>query len=239
MENIFISNRINWTDSVYASGGHTSRGILCPYCRSISAHTWYYGLGCNNVKSGTTSNGQPILLPEFAIIRATCNSCGKDSIWKKERKSQKETLVIPKSTGSIDSPNPDMPDKIAKIYNEAALVLNDSPRASAALARLAIDELTAQLDTEGSNLNDRIGKLVEKGLPIEIQQSLDIVRVIGNNAVHPGKIDVSDNTEMATALLELLNIIVDNRISQPKKIAEMYANLPAGALKAISKRDSN
>lgn len=241
MEEIFISKNINWVNSIAAAGGSTSKGILCPNCQSISAQTWYYGLGSNCVSTGTISSmtGQPILKPSFIIIRATCNSCGKDSIWKKDEDTLEESLVIPKKTVGVESPNPDMPDEIAKIYNEASLVLSDSPRASAALSRLAIDKLTTQLEPEGKNLNLRIGKLVEKGLPATIQQSLDIVRVIGNNAVHPGEIDITDNREIALSLLELLNFIVDNQISQPRRIQEMFQNLPQGARDAIDRRDNH
>ena len=241
MEEIFISKNINWPNSIAAAGGSTSKGILCPNCQSISAQTWYYGLGSNCVSTGTISSmtGQPILRPSFIIIRATCNSCGKDSIWKKDEDTLEESLVIPKKTVGVESSNPDMPDEIAKIYNEASLVLSDSPRASAALSRLAIDKLTTQLEPEGKNLNLRIGKLVEKGLPATIQQSLDIVRVIGNNAVHPGEIDITDNREIALSLLELLNFIVDNQISQPRRIQEMFQNLPQGARDAIDRRDNH
>jgi hypothetical protein len=38
-----------------------------------------------------------------------------------------------------------------------------------------------------------------------VQQSLDIVRVIGNDAVHPGQIDLTDDIETATKLFVLIN----------------------------------
>ena len=241
MEEIFNTNNIKWTESVAAAGGSTSKGILCPNCQTFSAQTWHYGLGCDGEGNGTMSSisGRPLLFPKYVIIRATCNSCGKDSVWSKNRTTLDESLVIPRITVGIESPNQDMPDEISKIYTEASLVLSDSPRASAALSRLAIDKLTAQLEPEGKSLNLRIGKLVEKGLPVTIQQSLDIVRVIGNNAVHPGEIDISDNREIALSLLELLNFIVDNQISQPKRIEEMFQHLPQGARDAIDKRDNH
>jgi hypothetical protein len=46
-----------------------------------------------------------------------------------------------------------------------------------------------------------IGELVKAGLPLEIQQSLDIVRVVGNNQVHPGILDVRDDPEMPSIFL--------------------------------------
>ena len=87
-------------------------------------------------------------------------------------------------------------------------------------------------------MNLKIADLVSKGLPKRIQQMLDSVRVIGNNAVHPGEIDLSDDTQLALSLLNFINLIVDDRISQPKKIDEVYNGLPESNLKSIEKRDS-
>lgn len=57
-------------------------------------------------------------------------------------------------------------------------------------------------------------------------------------AVHPGEIDLSDNTQLALSLLNFINLIVDNQISQPKKIDEIYNSLPESNLKSIERRDS-
>jgi hypothetical protein len=46
------------------------------------------------------------------------------------------------------------------------------------------------------------------------------VRVIGNNAVHPGAIDLRDDKATATTLLQLVNLVVDRRISTQKRIAD-------------------
>ena len=60
--------------------------------------------------------------------------------------------------------------------------------------------------------------LVKKRLSLKVQQSLDIVRVIGNKAVHPGEIDFKDNAEIANKLFHLVNIIANEMITQPKDI---------------------
>ena len=68
------------------------------------------------------------------------------------------------------------------------------------------------------------------------RQALDIVRVTGNNAVHPGKIDFNDSTNVQT-LFGLINLIADRLITQPKQIDEMYNQLPETAREGIKKRD--
>ena len=69
-----------------------------------------------------------------------------------------------------------------------------------------------------------------------MQQSLDIVRVTGNNAVRPGQID-TDDPEVVTKLFDLLNIIVEYMIALPKRVSGLYKGLPSNAKDSIKKRD--
>lgn len=139
--------------------------------------------------------------------------------------------------GGAPLPHPDMPEDASKIFREARSIANLSPKGAAALLRLALQQLCIDLGQKGKDLNKDIGELVKKGLPVEIQQALDVVRVVGNNAVHPGEISLDDSPEVAGSLFELINYIVDRMISQPKKLSELYASLPTGAVEAIKKRD--
>ena len=63
------------------------------------------------------------------------------------------------------------------------------------------------------------------------------MRVIGNNAVHPGKIDLSDDRATAERLFRLLNLITENMISEPKHVAEFYDDLPEKELAVVERRD--
>jgi len=74
-------------------------------------------------------------------------------------------------------------------------------------------------------------------LPIGVQQALDALRVIGNNAVHPGQMDLSDDEATAAALFGLVNFIVEKMISEPAEINRLYGMLPPGALSQIQRRD--
>ena len=77
-----------------------------------------------------------------------------------------------------------------------------------------------------------------KGLPKRIQKSLDILRVVGNESVHPGQINLNETPKAAKSLFKLVNLIVDNRITQPKEIDDLYETLPESKRKGIEERDS-
>ena len=121
---------------------------------------------------------------------------------------------------------------------EAKAIVNKSPRGAAALLRLCIQKLCEQLGEKGKNINDDIANLVKIGLPVKIQQALDVVRVIGNNAVHPGQIDLRDDQDTAMKLFELINVIAEVMITQPKEVERLYQSLPQTAREAIQKRDN-
>jgi hypothetical protein len=145
-------------------------------------------------------------------------------------------MIYPESTG-VEPPNPDLNDDIKRDYGEAASILHKSPRGAAALLRLAIQKLMIQLGEKGQNLYEDIANLVEKGLPEEVQQALDSLRVIGNEAVHPGVLDLRDDQETAEQLFKLLNFIAEKMITEPKVVKEIYNKIPESKKEQIKRRN--
>jgi len=164
------------------------------------------------------------------IHLSQCFHCSKFAVWVGE------LLVFPARNFEL-APNSDLPKDVQFDFNEARSIVNQSPRGAAALLRLAVQKLCKHLGEKGKNIDDDIGALVKKGLNPLVQQALDIVRVIGNEAVHPGTIDLNDDRETALHLFSLLNTIGDQMISNPNKIREIYNKLPEGKRKSIEKRD--
>lgn len=131
-----------------------------------------------------------------------------------------------------------MPESVKQLYDEAGLIYNKSPRAACALLRLAIERLCNELGEVDRDINNNIGALVQKGLPKAIQQALDVVRVVGNKAVHPGMITFDvDDKNTAVMLMRLLNIITERMISEPREIESLYEGLPESVKNSINKRD--
>jgi hypothetical protein len=134
-------------------------------------------------------------------------------------------------------PNPDLPENCRADYEEAASILNTSPRGAAALLRLAIQKLCKHLGEPGNDINTDIAALVAKGLPEQVRMALDAIRVIGNESVHPGSLDMRDNVDVATRLFAALNVVANVMITQPKEIAALYAVVPPGKQAAADRRD--
>ena len=160
-----------------------------------------------------------------------CSRCKDYALWHGSDMTYPTFLTSP-------PPVQDMPTDVKKDYLEAGSVLRLSPRSAAALLRLAIQKLMIHLGENGKDLNDDVASLVKKGLPEKIQKALDSIRVVGNNAVHPGQLDIKDDQNTALALFELSNVIVDVMITKPKKIDEIYRKIPDSAREAIAKRDA-
>ena len=132
-----------------------------------------------------------------------------------------------------------MPEEIKEDFDEARQVFPTSARSSAALLRLAIQKLCKHLGYPGTDLNKDIGKMVANGLSPTVQQAFDAVRVIGNESVHPGQIDLRDDPDTALQLFNLVNFIVEEMITKPRRVKEIYSKIPQGKLQQIGQRDKN
>jgi hypothetical protein len=161
----------------------------------------------------------------------SCFNCNELCLWMYDQ------LIWPRRLGG-PQPNLDMPPDVRRDYEEASGILDASPRGAAALLRLAVQKLCKELGESGKNINDDIASLVRKGLDARVQKALDAVRVIGNNAVHPGQIDLRDDRPTAESLFGLVNLICEKMITEPKHVEAVYASLPEPARKAIEQRDT-
>ena len=221
----------------------------CPHCAAFANQTWYLLHADNLPPSGTeglltradlvvqkhpcfvgSDRVRSHLLQLVNVSVSECFNCKRLSVWIKSR------LAYP-GLGVAGPANPDLSEDIRRDYDEASSILDQSPRGAAALLRLAIQKLCKELGQPGKNINDDIGEFVAAGLDPRIQKALDVVRVVGNNAVHPGQIDLRDDRETAETLFSLVNIIAEKMITVPKHINDVFNTLPQNARDAIARRD--
>ena len=239
---------------------YQSKKFICPHCNVLAQQEWIKGDNVadkfiylnnhifldyrNDIKDYQQTSIKLFLEHSSQIIEkninyifpsnfaiSECQSCSNFALWVDKQ------IVYPKNI-SVDAPNSDMNQDIQDLYKEASLILVDSPKGATALLRLSLQKLLEQLGEKG-NMNQSIANLVQKGLSPKIQQALDIIRVVGNNAVHPGEINLDDNQEIAIKLFKIINIIAQDMITHPKEIENIYDDLlPDGAKDAIIKRDN-
>ncbi|MBX8945621.1 DUF4145 domain-containing protein [Lysinibacillus sp. K60] len=192
----------------------------CPFCEVNSNQIWhstyYY-----------THTYQMLSELELAI----CSHCKEMSLWL-------ERIMIFPDKSLAPLPHDDLPEELLVDYLEASSIVNHSPRGAAALLRLVLQKLMFHLGESGKDINKDIGSLVQKGLDPHVQQALDIVRVIGNESVHPGQLDLKDDFETTNHLFKLINFIVEDRITRPKTIEALFNKLPEDKRNGIVARDN-
>ncbi len=98
-------------------------------------------------------------------------------------------LVFPRTANRAPAP-PEVDDpSIREDYQEACLILADSPKASAALGRRCLQNLLrTKAGVNHGNLADEIKEVLDrKVLPSLLADNVDAIRQIGNFAAHPMK----------------------------------------------------
>ncbi len=205
-----------------------SDAFVCPHCKHFAKQRWGQA-GNTFLQDGQTTIGS-FYVSEDSVFFSRCDACEELMIWKSGAAIWPRTSLAPEA-------HVDFPAELKLDFEEARLIFNDSPRASAALLRLCLQKLCLSLGAEGKNINGDIQYLCDEyGLGRRVMDSMDILRVIGNNAVHPGEIDLQDDREITLGLFRILNFIVEKAISEPAHIESIYEKLPSGAREAIEKR---
>lgn len=239
------------------------RVFTCPHCSAIGAQVWTENVSFVETYDG---DGQPESIDWNDLMRATCGACENYSIWIRNRRAELARVKLsdisrprgaaPAVSPTIspmwamiwpkrsDAPLPHevMPEGLKELHSEARAVLADSPRAAAALLRLLMEKLLQDTTGKAGNLNAQIGLLVKQGtFNQRLQETADTIRVSGNNAVHPAQIQSQGDTkDVALAMFELVNFLVDDLIARPRKISHLFETaVPEGARKAIEQRDGD
>ncbi|SCL22920.1 protein of unknown function [Micromonospora rhizosphaerae] len=174
----------------------------------------------------------------YPAFKATvCQRCHGPAMWVRAEDGGSWLLAFPQRALGLP-PHSDMPPTVTAIYEEARAVAQRSPRSGAGLLRLALQMLIDDLEPGAGTLDVKIGKLVGSGLDPRVQKAMDIVRVVGNNAVHPGQISLDDDPNLLPSLFRLINMVVEEMISRPKHLDQLFELLPEQAREGIERRNS-
>ncbi|EAK0823661.1 DUF4145 domain-containing protein [Campylobacter lari] len=201
----------------------------CPHCRAYSSMQWNNFLGRDILNS--------IIIKQvegYYFFDSTCFNCKRSVIWY--LKDENPKIFFPREVAI--PPEENMPENVKEIYEEASLVLGDSPRASCALLRLALQELMKYLKEniqiynglKNRNISEDIKEIINIGNFYQeqkemLEEAMNSIRLVGNKASHPSELDINDNSEIANILFEMINFIVGEIITKPKEREERLNKL--------------
>ena len=221
------------TEMNYTPPEFEASAFNCPHCGAFAQQEWK-GVSSGEMivvwniiralmKQSVKKREASVLSRQHSVHFANCLSCSAESLWLDGK------MLFP-DFGGYPPPNNDMPDNVKGIYREAAAIANKSPRAAAALLRLVLQELCKTLGCKGDNLRKQIERLAESGkVSSDVIKAADIVRLVGNDAVHPDRVgvDIENAPDVAKALFEFINWVAKEAISDPKARREKIAKLSA------------
>lgn len=175
------------------------------------------------------------------VLACRCPSCQKFIIHLQE--DEKRPFMVFPSGHSRPPVQSEVPPGLAQDYTEACQVLPISPKASAALARRALQYVLRHKGYKGRDLNAEIDLLLNnEATPSAIRTSVDAIRNFGNFSAHPVTdqttlqvIDVEDHE--AEWCLDILYDLFDHFYVKPAAAAQRKAVLDL-KLKAAGKLPS-
>ena len=135
--------------SEYYPPHYQSKQFHCPYCQVYASQRWIPIIGYDDYDDEIR-----IRIEKADVEISICSHCESATFWLAEK-------IIYPPTHSAPQANGDLPDNVKQVYEEAAAIADQSPRAACALLRLAVEMLLEHLGRTG-NLNTNIKKLVEK-----------------------------------------------------------------------------
>lgn len=222
--------------------------LQCPHCNCTLAntddthklhimslsHSLYdgrviYGIDCNNI---SVDHNTPIsnhdesncIITEYIL----CPSCGKTSIIVH---NPHQNYTIPISPKCIRKNFPDyIPEQIRQDYEEACMIAEISPKASATLSRRCVQGMIRDFwGITKRRLCDEIEEAAKQPAISELQKNaLHALRDIGNIGAHPERdaeliVDVEPNE--AKKMISLIEFFMQNWYIQRHNEEEMMKEI--------------
>lgn len=201
--------------------------FTCPHCGTLAEQKWGIRVDGYIAEKAYFFYGNS---KNLILSMSRCNACSKSHLWLDSK------MILPEQKLLIE-PVDEMPEDVKDLFLEARDVFYLSPKSSGALLRLSLQLLCKNLGEEGKNINKDIGNLVKKGLDLRMQKFFDAIRIVGNESVHPGELNLNENPEMVAKLFLFINKIVEKMIIEPKEMDDFFGQLPEDKVKGIEKRD--
>lgn len=219
--------------------------MICPFC-SVEMHPvpddrglpggggnrmWYYDEDRqhHSVQAASCPGCRGVFLLHSDIYSHPTNIAAGEA-----RAEESNVFVLLPRTSSRKALPSEVPEPYRSLYSEAALILADSPRASAALSRRCLQHLLREVaGAPKSDLYREIEWILNNAqLPGYVTESLHDLRAIGNMATHPNKSTATgEHLEVepgeAEWTLDTLDALFSHLFVEPAKTAARKAALAA------------
>jgi hypothetical protein len=203
--------------------------MKCPHCNTGIAEV-FTGVQLN-IPAGISRPDRPSYGFTWVLSRERCPECDESIVNLQRAGGPKPVGLFLAYPASRSRPTPaGVMDPYKQDLLEACKVLQDSPKASAALSRRCLQMvLRDKAGTKSKDLYDQIEEVAGK-VPSHIGESLHAVRNIGNFAAHPlkstntGEIVEVENHE-AEWNLDVLELLFDFYFVQPAIAAKRKADV--------------
>jgi hypothetical protein len=201
--------------------------MKCPHCLVEVHESWV----SSYIKTDVEKSGQAV----YHVEAMRCPACA-DVMIRMYRGISRGSgygsvdeagpwLVHPRAASRVPLPSEVDDQDLSADYVEACLVLQDSPKASAALSRRCLQNLLRKkAGVKPGNLSDEIQQVLDsKSLSTSLADSIDGIRNIGNFGAHPMKSKQSGEilpveTGEAEWNLDVLEALFDFYYVQPARI---------------------
>lgn len=198
--------------------------FTCPYCKIETGHQFVSDKLVRHYQNAyyefyaVTHISRAEIKKELKLSISTCAKCKQIEIWIND------DMVYPKIEEFGPEATEDMPELVKGTFNEARKVFGVSVRAAAALLRLAIEQYCEEMGYRSKrNLSENLKDMInEENLSNEFEESCKYIRLIGNDAVHPRELSISEDEEAVLFMFELLNQLVEEMITNKNKRERLF-----------------
>jgi len=207
--------------------------MKCPHCTVTIHPSW----ATSNIRNGNNQDaGWRVLFMECPACKEHILRLGKIEFKNNQMSVFEWRQIFP--VGSSRGPVPaEVPKDIAADYNEAALVLPLSPKASAALSRRCLQSVLDSAGYKQKDLSQQVDAVLAetnttKALPTGVHVIVDAIRNFGNFSAHK----ITDKTSLqviavepheAEFCLDTLDAVFDHYYVKPAQAKAMKDALNA------------
>ena len=203
-------------------------GFKCPFCGEVmstydgTVKTWHL-----NFKTMNAIN--LIGVPHLEIAIYQCPNCNKEALFAAGVNGYIDNTGVPIFPRAFFQRFPDyVPTAILHDYEEAHMIMNDSPKAAATLARRCLQGMIHDFwNIHEKNLNAEITQLKGK-VPASQWKAIDAVRNIGNIGAymeHDVNLIIDVDPDEAGKLIRLIEHLIEKWYIDRHDAEALYAEL--------------